>query len=112
MIEAGKLRHRITIKALQESQNGFGEETGMWNDVVSIRASKEPLLGNEYFNAVAMHSKVEVKFRARYISGIENKTNMRIYHGNEIYDILSAINVRSLNKELLIYCKFAGTDDG
>ena len=47
--------------------------------------------------------KVEVKFNMRYIEGITSE--MRIKHGLEIYEILSAVNVKSLNRELLCYCK-------
>ncbi|NRF91534.1 phage head closure protein [Paenibacillus frigoriresistens] len=103
MIEAGKLRHTITIKSLKPTRNSYGESTQEWVDFLTIRASKEPLIGNEYFNAAAVQSLVEIKFRARYRSGITNA--MRIHHGTEVYEILSAINVQSLNRELLIYCK-------
>jgi hypothetical protein len=39
----------------------------------------------------------------RFVEGITNE--MRIQHGLEIYEILSVVNVKSLNRELLCYCK-------
>lgn len=102
-MEAGKLRQKITFKKLQTAQNAYGEVIQNWSDFATVRASKEQLLGNEYFKAEAVQSQVEVKFRTRYLPGIDN--TMRIQHGSEVYVILSAINVQSLNKELLIYCK-------
>ena len=73
-----------------------------------IWASKDPLLGNEYFNALATNTKVAVKFNMRYVPGITN--DMRIRHGDEIYEILSAVNVKGLNRELLCYCRLVRED--
>jgi SPP1 family predicted phage head-tail adaptor len=85
-------------------QNSYGETTGVWNTFKSdVWVSKEPLLGNEYYTAVQTQSKVEVKFRTYYFDGVTNE--MRIQHGTEVYEILSAVNVKSLNRELLLYCK-------
>ncbi|CAH1230688.1 hypothetical protein PAECIP111891_06723 [Paenibacillus allorhizoplanae] len=104
MIEAGKLRHVVTIKYLKPTKSSFGgDNTQEWLDFLTVRASKEPLIGKEYFNAAAVQSLVQVKFRSRYKPGITNA--MRIHHGEEVYEILSVINVQSLNKELLFYCK-------
>jgi len=95
---------KITFLKLNDSQNSYGESTGVWEPLKSdIWASKEPLLGKEFYTAVQTQSKVEVKFRTYYFDGVTNE--MRIQHGSEIYDILSAINVKSLNRELLLYCK-------
>ena len=68
-----------------------------------VWASKDPLLGNEYFTALTTDSKVEVKFNMHFIKGVTNE--MRIRHGEEVYEILSSVNVQSLNRELLCYCK-------
>ncbi|MDR6883117.1 phage head closure protein [Bacillus sp. 3255] len=103
MINAGKLKQTITIKTLKPGRNSYGESNNEWIDILTIRASKEPLLGKEYFSAAAVQSLVEVKFRTRYQPGMNN--TMRIQHGTEVYEILSVINVQSLNRELLFYCK-------
>lgn len=99
----GEMRNRITIKQRSSTQNAYGENTYTWTDFKTVWASKEPLLGNEFFRAEETQSKVEIKFRTHYIPGVLNE--MRIHHGTEIYDILSAINVKSMNRELLMYCR-------
>jgi SPP1 family predicted phage head-tail adaptor len=96
------MREKITIKQQTGGKNSYGELVDSWSTVSTVWASKEPLLGNEYFSADMINSKVTVKFRCWYFEGVEN--NMRIYHNNEIYDILSAINYKSLNREWLFYC--------
>lgn len=106
MIQAGRLRHIITIKYLKPTKSTFGgDNTQEWLDfLTNIRASKEPLIGKEYFQASAVQSLVEVKFRTRYRPGITRA--MRIQHGNEVYEIISEpVNVQGLNKELLFYCR-------
>lgn len=97
-------RHKIDFLQRAAGHNDFGEPVDEWITFKSgVWASKDPLLGNEYFNALTIDSKVEVKFNMRYIPGATNE--MRIRHGNEVYEILSAVNVKGLNRELLCYCK-------
>ena len=99
-------RHKIDFLEQMTGYDDYGEPADGWQAVegkTGIWASKDPLLGNEYFSALSFDSKVEVKFNMRYVDGITN--DMRIQHGEEEYEILSAINVKSLNRELLCYCR-------
>lgn len=97
-------RDKIDFIQLVKGRDEYGEPLDNWEDFrTGIWASKDPLLGNEYFTALTLNSKVEVKFNMRYIPGITNE--MRIKHNDETYEILSAINVKSLNRELLCYCR-------
>lgn len=99
-------RHKIDFLQKAPGRNEFGEPTDEWVPVegkTGIWASMEPLLGNEFFTALTTNSKVEVKFNMRYIDGITNE--MRIRHGDDIYEILSVVNVKGLNRELLCYCR-------
>lgn len=98
------MRNKITIQQLSSSQDDYGESTKQWSDFkVDVWASKEQLLGKEYFQAESYQSKVEVKFRCYYFAGVKN--SMRIICDGETYEILSAINVKSLNRELLLYAR-------
>lgn len=97
-------RHKIDFLEQDKGFDDYGEPIDTWSVFEEgIWASKDPLLGNEYFNALTADTKVEVKFNMRFLEGVTN--NMRIQHGNETYEILSAVNVKSLNRELLCYCK-------
>jgi len=97
-------RHKIDFLHLVKKRDEYGEYIEDWDKFKEgIWASKDPLLGNEYFNALTTDTKVEVKFNMRYIPGITNE--MRIKHNNEVYEILSAVNVKGLNRELLCYCR-------
>jgi len=97
-------RHKIDFLQQVKGRDEYGEPVDEWQIFkAGIWASKDPLLGNEYFNALTANTKVEVKFNMRYIEGITSE--MRIKHNNEIYEILSAVNVKGLNSELLCYCR-------
>lgn len=97
-------RHKIDFLQRKSGRDDYGEPVDTWKPFKEgIWASKDPLLGNEYFNALTADTKVEVKVNMRYIPGITNE--MRIQHGDEVYEILSVVNVRGLNRELLCYCK-------
>lgn len=98
------MRNKINILKRIEVYNSFGEPIDSWEiEFEDIWSSKEPLLGKEYFSAEATQSQVQVKFRTYYFDGVKNE--MRIECDGEIYEILSAINVKTLNRELLMYCK-------
>lgn len=100
------MRQKITIQSRATTQNGYGESSDTWvTFLADVWASKEQLLGNEYYTAESTKSKVEVKFRTHFFAGVQNE--MRIVHGSETYDILSAINPKTLNRELLMYCRRA-----
>lgn len=97
-------RNKIDFLQHVIGRDSYGESTDTWEIFKSgTWSSKKPLLGNEFFTALTTDSKAEVKFNARYFSGVTNE--MRIQHGSEIYEILSAIDVNSLHRELLCYCR-------
>ncbi|WP_333638525.1 phage head closure protein [Tissierella praeacuta] len=104
-------RHKIDFLQRKLDENGkplkdeYGELLEDWEVFKSnIWASKDPLIGNEIFTALTADSKVEVKFNMRYIDGVTSE--MKIRHGEEIYEIIGPpVNVKSLNRELLCYCR-------
>ena len=96
-------RHKIAFLKNTNEKDEYGEVIDDWKPVTTVWAAVGPLLGREYFEALTIDSKAEVKFNMRYVAGITN--DMRIQYDGKIYEILSAINVKELNRELLCYCK-------
>lgn len=101
---AQELNRKITFRELTIVQDpNTGEMIETWTDFVSVFAKVEPLLGREYFAAAAVQAEDTTKFTMRYRGDID--PTMRIaFDGNE-YDIQSIQNVRSGNRESLIYAK-------
>jgi SPP1 family predicted phage head-tail adaptor len=96
-------RHKIDFLKRVEGRDEYGEPVDDWRTFTAVWAAVDPLLGNEYFTALTTESKVEIKFNSRYVPGITN--DMRIQYDDKIYEILSAVNVKGLNRELLCYCR-------
>ncbi len=98
------MNHKINFLKKSRVKDEYGELIDGWIPVIEgVWARKDELLGNEFFTALTTDSKVEVKFNARWIDGVTN--DMRIEHEGKIYEILSSVNVRGRNTELLCYCK-------
>lgn len=97
-------RSKITFLVKGIVQDDYGDSVDGWVPFkADVYASKKPILGNEYFTALTTDTKVEVKFNVRYFSGVTNL--MRIQHDTKVYEILSAIDVEDLHREILCYCK-------
>lgn len=99
------MRNKIAIKQKGQGQNDYGEPVEEWTDFkTDVWASKEHLLGNEFFSALAVRNKVEVKFRTHYFPGVTSE--MRVVDSEGEYEIIGPpVNVKNLNRELLLYCK-------
>ena len=103
-------RHKIDFLHRVKGRDEYGEPIDDWPIFKGgIWASKDPLLGNEFFSALTTENKVEVKFNMRYVPGITSE--MRIKHGDEVYEIIGQpVNVKGLNRELLCYCRLVRED--
>lgn len=96
------LNRKITFRKLTITQNpNTGEQVQAWTDHVSVFARAEPLVGREYFAAAAVQSEVQMKFTMRHRGDIDPA--MRIVFDGETYNITSIQNIRSANRETLIY---------
>jgi SPP1 family predicted phage head-tail adaptor len=99
-----ELNRKITFQKLKTIQNPTtGELTEKWTDFVSVFAKVEPLVGREYLAAAAMQAEDTTKFTMRYLGDI-NPT-MRIAFDGKLFNITSIQNIRSGNREILIYAR-------
>lgn len=87
-MEAGKLRHRVTIQQPAETQStSSGAISTTWTPFASLWASIEPLSAREFVASQAEQSKISTRITIRRIAGITPK--MRVLHGysGKIYQI-------------------------
>lgn len=85
-IDAGKLRHRLTIQRQSQTQNTTtGEITVAWVDVATVWGAIEPLSAREFIAANAQQSQVTAKLVIRYRSDVD--ATMRAVHGSKLYNI-------------------------
>lgn len=101
-MNAGKLRHRITIQAPIERENDYGERAVTWIDFASVGADIRPLSGRELVMAQQIESLVTTSIQMRFYPGLNPK--MRIVYAGRIFEIASIINILERNRELNILC--------
>lgn len=97
------MNNKITIQSPPTGRDSTGQTVKVWNDVRTVWASKDSLIGKEFYAANQTQNSVEVKFRTYFYSGVNN--TMRIVHGNDTYEVISLSDPDDLKNELLWYCK-------
>lgn len=111
-MQAGKLRHRVTIQERQSGspqQSSSGAPDEAWTTRVTAYAAIEPLRGREFLEAQAVQSQVAVRIRIRYRPGIT--AGMRVVKGSTVYDIQAVLNMAERDAELHLMCA-TGTSNG
>jgi len=107
MINAGELRHKITIQSATETTGAYGTES-TWADFLANRpaAILPSAVGRDVLRTAEGNVNA-IKFRMRYYAGV--LPDMRIVHNSQNYRITQVENVRNMNVELLITAETAGT---
>jgi len=93
-MEAGKLRHSITIQVMDESET--------WSDLVTCQAQVNGLSGNEYWAASAEQAQNSVDFVVRYtaaLAALVPQTTRILFRGSR-YDVQSIDNFMYQNRSL------------
>jgi SPP1 family predicted phage head-tail adaptor len=103
-MEAGKLRHRITIQSVPVTRSSTGATVvGTPEDFVEVWASVEPISGREWYDAARTNSEVTHRVRMRYYPGIT--ASMRVLFRSRVFDIRSVLNIDERNRELHLMCR-------
>jgi len=103
-MQAGRLRHRVTVQRATDSIDQYGDQTPTWASLGTVWASVEPLSGREYFAAAQMQSEVSTRIVIRPISGVTLTPKDRVKFGSRYFDIQSVINRDERNRELQLLC--------
>lgn len=102
-MQAGKLRHRVTIQEPVVARNGFNEAITTWVTVATVWASVEPISGREFFAAEHVQSEITHRIRVRYRAGIA--PTMRVVFNGRYLMIESVINYGERNTDLQLMCR-------
>lgn len=107
MVDAGKLRHRVTFQRFGGTQDDFGDplqaDDANWTNVATMWAAINPISGREFYAAEQSQSEVSHKISCRYRAGLD--TAMRIACGARRFRIISIIDWEERHESLLIMCK-------
>ncbi|MBI6132322.1 phage head closure protein [Serratia marcescens] len=110
-MQAGKLRHRITLQKPEKVQNpDNGEMEDAWLDLTTIWAEVVPLSSREFVAAQAMQNAVTTRITIRYRQDIQPK--YRILFRGKIFNIEGILSDPKSGLEYLTLPCSEGTNDG
>jgi SPP1 family predicted phage head-tail adaptor len=102
MINAGKYRHRITVRDVptDASRDTFGGRKGLGRTVCAVWAEKTDWSGAETNESNRETASVTTRWRTRYRTDIQPK--MQIYLGTDVYQISNVLDFDGTHRELTI----------
>lgn len=89
MIDAGKLRDRVTVQAATATTNTLGEAVLTWTDTATVWASVEGVSAREALAAGQQNVTVTHKVRMRYLFGLTQ--SMRFAWRGRTLEIVSLL---------------------
>jgi SPP1 family predicted phage head-tail adaptor len=89
MIDAGKLRERITVQIASGTTNALGETVLAWANSSAVWASVEGVSAREALAAGQQETTISHKVRLRYLPGLSQ--NMRFSWRSRTLDIVSLL---------------------
>jgi SPP1 family predicted phage head-tail adaptor len=99
-MNAGTLRHQVTIQSITSTPDAYGGSVDSWIDVATVWASVEPLQGRELVAAQSVSAETTTKITMRYRSDIT--AAHRITFEGKFYNLLSLIDPELKHRELII----------
>jgi len=108
---AGRLRHRITLERLEHTVDpDTGARSKDWVEVAKVWAEISPLSARDFVQANALQSKVTARITIRYRPDIT--ADMRILHGDKIYNIAGVLPDNKSGQEYITLPVSEGTNAG
>jgi len=115
MLNAGKLRHRITLLVRETGKDVSGGPVETWKDGDTIWASVEPLKGREYWTQRALpqvQASIDARIRIRRRNGL-NPAELRVRHGRTIYDVQAVIqDTANIETQLMVRARALDQGEG
>lgn len=102
-MEAGRLRHRVTIQNATLAQDAYGEPIKTWGTYATVWASVEQLDGREYWTAQQAQSDVNTRIRIRLRDGVTPL--MRVSWDSRIFEIQTVIRDATNKRQMDLMCR-------
>lgn len=106
-MQAGWLRHRVTVQEKDVARDEYGDEIVAWSDVVTAWAAVEPLRGRELVEMRQEYAEVSTRIRLRFLRGVD--TSMRVVWVDEVaaehvFNIEAVIHPLERKRETHLMC--------
>lgn len=100
MINAGRLRERVTVQQASESRNALGETLLSWSTFADRWASVEGVSAREALSAGQQDVTITHRVRMRYVSGMTQ--NMRIVWRSRTLNVVSLLEYDNRTEHVAI----------
>lgn len=109
-LQAGNLRHVVTLQRKTGATNTTGEETDTWTTLATVWASVEPFIdsrrgGTEEMQASQLIAISWTRIRMRYSASFSIGPRDRVSWNGRVFDIVNVNNREERNAELELICK-------
>ena len=105
-MQAGRLRHRITVQAVTQTQNSYGEPTETWAAVGTVWADVRPARGSERFVSAGDQEQATIthRVRMRYVANL-SPVNYRLVWREKVLDIEAVEDPTGRTAEMVVRCR-------
>jgi SPP1 family predicted phage head-tail adaptor len=112
-MNAGQLRHRVTIQARTQTQDASGDPVTSWTTLATVWGAVEPIRGREAtFAGDQVLGETDTRVRLRYSPAAAQVTpGHRLEHQGALFNVVSVAHVRLGQQEIEIMAK-SGVNDG
>lgn len=100
MIDAGKLRERVTVQIASGSTNALGETILNWNNSTTVWASVEGVSAREALVAGQQETTITHRVRLRYLPGLTQQ--MRFAWRSRTLEIVSLLEYGNRTEHVAI----------
>lgn len=102
MMQAGKLRHYVTVQTYTASADAYGQQSLSWGTHANWWTEKIEQPSRELQTDGKYRNFQRVQFRGRDVSGIT--PDMRILDGTATYDIISIVPDPTYERQIIVQC--------
>lgn len=99
----GALRHRVTVQAMTEEEDDFGQMVQSFTTLASRWASIDPVSGTETVAGGKIREGTTHKVRLRWATGLNARC--RIVFGTRTFEVLEVLNFREQKAFADLLCR-------
>lgn len=105
-MQAGKLRHRVTLQEYTAGRDSFNAEIEQWIDIATLWAAIEPVSGDEQYQQRADQVLAirQVRIRIRQRPELD-RAKLRVIHGERIFDVQAVEIDPTLKRQMVLVCE-------
>lgn len=108
-MQAGTLRHRLTLQQASETTDAHGETLKTWGTLATVWGRVEPLRMREYLEAQQTTAQSTHRVTIRYREGITPLH--RVLHRERVFEVVATINPEE-RREMLHFLAVERVGDG